>query len=77
MEIICKKMNYNFKKLAKISSTRRGTDDAYFLSSKKIKKELKWKSAISIDEGIDRTIKWIRDNLKNFKKKDLDYNHKK
>ncbi len=77
VEIICKKMNYNFKKLAKISSTRRGTDDAYFLSSKKIKKELKWKSAISIDEGIDRTIKWIRDNLKNFKKKDLDYNHKK
>tara|TARA_Y100001970_G_scaffold289642_1_gene420687 strand:+ start:2278 stop:3264 length:987 start_codon:yes stop_codon:yes gene_type:complete len=74
---ICKKMNYKFDDLVKISAARRGTDAYYFLSSAKIKKELKWKQKILIDEGIEKSIEWVKNNLRYFSKKDLSYIHKK
>ena len=56
---ICNKMNFKFEKLANKSKERKGKDKYYFLSSKKIKKELKWKQKISLDTGLDRCITWI------------------
>ena len=46
---ICKKMDFKFEKLVNRSKERKGKDKYYFLSSKKIKKKLKWRQKISLE----------------------------
>jgi dTDP-glucose 4,6-dehydratase len=77
IKIICSKMNYNFKNLIKHYKDRPGKDYKYFMSSKKIKKELGWKNNISFLNGIDKTIKWYKKNYNNFKNIKYEYIHKK
>ena len=77
VKFICLKMNYNFSKLVKISPERPGKDKFYILSNKKLKKDLKWNSKITLDEGINRCIDWIKKDLKLFSKLDENYIHKK
>ena len=74
---ICKIMKYDFNKLVKISDERKGQDKFYSLSNKKINKELKWKEKISLNEGLLKTIFWVKKNLKLFNKYDENYIHKK
>ncbi len=74
---ICKIMNYNFKDLINKSKERTGKDKYYFLSSKKIRSQLKWKQKILLSEGLHRCIKWISKSQNSFTKIDLNYIHKK
>ena len=48
----------------------------YFLSSKKIKKELKWKDTIDLYKGIKNTIEWINDNYRILSNEPMEYRHK-
>jgi dTDP-glucose 4,6-dehydratase len=41
---------------------RPGHDRRYALNCEKMERELGWKPAISLDEGLRRTIKWLEDN---------------
>ena len=77
VKFICLKMKYNFSKLVKISPERPGKDKFYILANKKLKKDLKWNSKITLDEGINRCIDWIKKDLKLFSKSDKNYIHKK
>ena len=74
---ICNKMNYNFSDLVNQSSDRKGKDKFYSLSNKKLSKQFNWKPRISLDLGLDRCIKWIKNNNYYFDKKDQFYIHKK
>jgi dTDP-glucose 4,6-dehydratase len=74
---ICNKMNYNFSDLVMHSSDRKGKDKFYSLSSKKLLNEFNWKPRISLDEGLNRCIKWIKNNINCFDNKDQFYVHKK
>jgi dTDP-glucose 4,6-dehydratase len=74
---ICKIMKYNFNALVKNSNERKGKDKFYYLSSEKIKKELKWEEKVNLDEGLIRTISWVKKNLSLFNKNDEKYIHKK
>ena len=74
---ICKIMKYDFNKLVKISDERKGKDKFYSLSNKKINKKLKWKEKISLNEGLLKTIFWVKKNLDLFNKCDENYIHKK
>ena len=56
---------------------RMGKDYAYKLSSIKLKKEIKWKPRTSLNQGIDETIGWIKQNFKYFKKNKTEYKHKR
>ncbi len=47
---------------------RPGHDFRYALNSNKIKKTLKWKPKINLDEGISKTVDWYIKNQKYFKK---------
>jgi|TARA_B110000495_G_C22976162_1_gene573366 dTDP-glucose 4,6-dehydratase len=46
---------------------RPGHDTRYALNSKKIKKKLKWKAVIELNEGLTKTIDWYINNQKFFK----------
>ena len=78
---ICKKIfkvfkKFNLKSRSKIKfiNDRPGHDRRYALNSNKIIKELKWKSKIKIDEGLNQTVKWYLENsfyFKGLKKSDI------
>jgi len=46
---------------------RPGHDVRYALNSNKIKKEIKWRSKINIEKGLEETFKWYLDNKLYFK----------
>ncbi len=73
---ICIKMNYDFNKLVKKSEERKGKDLFYSIKSKKLK-ELGWSQKVNIQIGLDKCIKWIKNDLKYFKGEDEEYIHKK
>jgi len=59
-----------------IVGERQGKDSAYLLDSTKAKETLGWKDLISLEQGIDETIAWVKDNLDELKKQPFDYIHK-
>ena len=77
VKFICKKMNYNFNNLVEISPERPGKDKFYILSNKKLKNNFNWQPKISINDGINKCIDWIKKDLKSFSKNDNEYVHKK
>tara|TARA_A100001011_G_scaffold336814_1_gene366591 strand:- start:9967 stop:10965 length:999 start_codon:yes stop_codon:yes gene_type:complete len=74
---ICIMMNYDYKKLVLNTSDRLGKDKYYKISNSKLKKELSWKEEISLEDGLKKTILWMKDNINFFKKKDENYFHKR
>jgi dTDP-glucose 4,6-dehydratase len=76
VQMICNKLNKDFKSIVKITEDRVGKDSSYNLSNRKIKK-FGWKPKIELSEGLDRVIEWIQNNKSNFKKNELNYRHKK
>lgn len=76
VELIAKIMNVEFSRLVEIVDERPGKDSAYLLDSTKARTRLGWKDQISLEEGINDTIKWLKDNLETIKKYPFDYIHK-
>ena len=70
-------MNYEFSKLVKIGPERLGKDKFYILSNKKLRSQLKWRPKITLNNGLDRCINWIKKDLYSFSKKDENYIHKR
>ena len=71
---VCRFMKIQIGKKTKIKfvKDRPGHDFRYALNSKKIQKELKWKSKIGFEQGLLQTVKWYLNNksfLKNISKK--------
>lgn len=76
VQLICEKMNFSFNKLCKNSEDRLGKDAAYLLNSEKIRSQLAWRDEISLDEGIEETIGWLRSNLSTLEMQPSEYIHK-
>lgn len=55
----------NFSSLIKFVEDRPGHDKRYAINSSKILEELSWKPQHSIEAGLEKTIKWYLNNLKN------------
>jgi dTDP-glucose 4,6-dehydratase len=66
-----------FEDLVEIVPDRPGKDYAYQLDSEKIRSELGWQDKISLSDGIDRTIKWVSDNIDELKQLPLIYEHRR
>jgi len=73
---ICDLLNVEFTDLVKESDDRLGKDQSYKLNSDKIRKELGWKAAIDLKEGIASTIEWVDSNLETLKNLPHEYIHK-
>lgn len=76
VEMVAEKIGVNFDECVKTTEDRLGKDSAYLLDSTKLRETLHWKDKISLDEGIERTIAWVENNLENLKKQPQSYVHK-
>lgn len=74
---IAEKLNVDLDKFVNVVADRPGKDFAYQLNSLKIRSELNWSDKVSLDEGLDRTISWVKKNLKELEKMPTDYIHRK
>ena len=76
VEKICIKMNIEFNSFVEVVNDRPGKDHAYLMDSKKSRVELFWNDNISIDDGINYTYSWVKQNINDIKNLPLDYVHK-
>ncbi|MFA5100158.1 MAG: GDP-mannose 4,6-dehydratase [Candidatus Omnitrophota bacterium] len=76
VQMIAEQMNVPFADNVESTGDRQGKDAAYLLDSSKAKKILHWKDRIGLEQGIEETIGWVRDNLSILKKQPFNYIHK-
>jgi dTDP-glucose 4,6-dehydratase len=76
VELIAEQLSVKFEDYVEITEDRKGKDSAYLLDSTKLRDTLNWKDTISLEEGIQRTIKWITDNFEELLKQPMNYIHK-
>ncbi|MCB1107764.1 MAG: GDP-mannose 4,6-dehydratase [Chlamydiia bacterium] len=76
VKTICNKMNTSFEESIEIAPERLGQDKAYTIDSTKIRTELGWKPEISLEEGINQTVKWVNSHFDAIRHQPLEYVHK-
>ena len=76
VESICVKLNVKFKNHVEVVGERAGKDSAYQLKSAKLRDELDWQEEINLDQGLNESISWGKENLEVLKKEVFDYQHK-
>lgn len=76
VEMIAERMNLKAEDLIENANERPGKDAAYLLDSTKLKTELGWQDRVSLEDGIDETIRWIDANLEELKRQPMSYEHK-
>ena len=76
VEMICDMLQVPFEQVCQVTEDRPGKDAAYLLSTEKIRTELKWQDQISLETGIERTIKWVQKYLPALQQLPQHYIHK-
>jgi len=77
VEKIAQSLGVSFADYVVTADERPGKDAAYLLDSSKARAELAWEPRISLDDGIDQTIAWIKKNLDVLRALPLEYIHKR
>ena len=76
VEMIVARIGIAFENGVDIVDDRLGKDAAYTLDSAKARKELGWCDAVTLEDGIEEAVRWVRDNLEVLKRQSWDYVHK-
>ena len=76
VSLIADQMKVSFEDNVETVGDRMGKDAAYLLDTAKAREFLGWDDRIELEQGIEETIRWVRDNLGALKKEPLDYIHK-
>jgi len=76
VEMIAAQIGVSFDDNVEVVGERLGKDAAYLLDSTKAREKLQWQDKITLEQGLEETIAWIRDNLEEIKKQPFDYIHK-
>lgn len=76
VELIAKQLKVDFNKHVEVVGERLGKDATYLLDSSKAREMLGWQDQITLEQGIEETIAWVRDNLDVLKQLPFDYIHK-
>lgn len=76
VELIYQRLNLNFHDHVRVVADRPGKDANYLMDDAKAQRELEWKPTVSLIEGIDQSIAWVRANLEEIKTLELNYKHK-
>ena len=72
---ICSIMQVDFTSLVVSSDDRPGKDAHYEMNTSKARKELGWKPSYSLENGLNQTVSWIKNNLEIIKTLPLNYIH--
>ncbi len=76
VELVARQMGISFYENTTMVDDRPGKDAAYLLDAGKAREKLGWKDQIQLEQGIEETIGWVRDNLVTLKRQPMDYVHK-
>jgi dTDP-glucose 4,6-dehydratase len=76
VEMLCDMLKVPFEQVCEVTEDRLGKDAAYLLDSEKLRKELNWQDAVSLENGLERTIHWVKQNLDTLATQPHDYIHK-
>ncbi|WP_353432654.1 GDP-mannose 4,6-dehydratase [Polynucleobacter sp. MWH-UH23A] len=76
VEKICQKLDRNFGDCVEVVGERLGKDSAYHLDSTKLREELDWQDQVTLDQGIDESIMWVRKYFDVLALQEHDYIHK-
>ena len=76
VEKIIEMTGANFDDVVTFGSERPGKDQAYFLDSAKLRKSFSWNDTISLEQGLEETIGWVKDNLPVLQRNEIGYIHK-
>ena len=74
--MIAAQLRLSFADHVEVVGERLGKDAAYLLDSANAREKLGWQDQITLEQGIEETIAWVRDNLDILKQLPLDYIHK-
>lgn len=70
-------LGVDFESSIRIVDDRPGKDFAYLLDSSKIRFELQWSDQVSLDEGLQGVITWVKEQFDTFQNMSLDYIHRR
>lgn len=73
---ICLKAGVDFQTATKVVAERLGQDKAYTIDSAKARSELGWAPGISLEQGIEQTVKWVQESFDEISQQPLNYIHK-
>jgi dTDP-glucose 4,6-dehydratase len=76
VQMITNQLGVSFEESVEIAEDRKGKDGAYLLDSTKLRDTLNWNDVISLENGINRTVKWVKDNYTTLLNQPMDYIHK-
>jgi dTDP-glucose 4,6-dehydratase len=76
VEMICARMGAAFDQHVEVAGERLGKDAAYLLDSGKLRTELGWADRVTLEQGLEETIRWVDDNLAVLQGQDFNYVHK-
>ena len=74
--MIAEKLSVSFEDNVEVVDDRPGKDSAYLLDSTKAKENLEWESLTSLEQGLDETIAWMKENIEELEQQPFDYIHK-
>lgn len=76
VQMIAQQTGVAFESCVEDVEDRPGKDAAYLLDTTKAQETLGWKYRIELEQGIEESIAWVRDNLDTLRKQELNYIHK-
>jgi len=76
VEMICARLGMTFEDCVEITGERLGKDAAYRLDSAKIRRDVGWTDRISLESGIDETIRWVDTHFEALRAQPMNYIHK-
>ena len=75
VRMICDSMGRDFEASTNIVVDRLAQDAAYVIDSARAREELRWRTKISLQEGLAEVIAWIQDNWEQIQHETLEYVH--
>lgn len=75
VERMCERVGVHFDDAVDVVGERAGKDLAYLLDTTKARTELGWSASITLDQGIEDTLRWVDRNLETLRSEPLDYVH--
>jgi dTDP-glucose 4,6-dehydratase len=76
VEIISKRIGVPFESMVELAPERPAKDPAYLMDSSRARAELGWNDDVTFEQGVDRTIEWVRCNLREIEHLPHCYVHK-